>query len=178
MKENFPIFNGFYNLTNEEVLRYLATFPEHDIMFTKVLGKCSSLHEFKDGLTIKAEWNVLKTFPPFSSHKEKHFSSVEDLVRNGYISVEKAYILFFSDVYTSVTERAYHNFQEIIQYKLRNLPSDTYKKLEYPDVELQQLSDEFFDNKVRENQNVINFYRYLKEKDASVSPSNQNKEPK
>lgn len=171
MSGNFPLFNNQIGLTKEDLYQYILLFPHHEVLFSKSIAPLHSYHRYRDGLMLKCTWTTLKDVSFLSSQKEKHASSIQELVDEGFVTLKKASIFYFSDVNSSSSPQTYQAFQQLLEKKQRTLPKVEYENLEFPTYIPTIISDALFEQLVQQNQNVIEFKQFLAKRETNKNES-------
>ena len=159
---NYPIFfRSTFQLSNDELKKYIFYFQDHNYNFTK-LGDISliSFHKYEDNLHIRLEWAI--------EQKNKQECQIPSdinmlftLEENGIITYKKGEILQYSleSLSTIPNDETYNIFHFHIRSARIPLSKEDYTILEFPKlIREPKIKDEELFNMV---QDYLKFQEYL-----------------
>lgn len=166
---NFPIYNKEYKLKQEELLRYLDAFPEHNLESISIQDHVLfSEHLYDDGLRIKVQWLI-----PENEKNDLHINSPQKLL---FLwkqeSLTPAFCRILNHSRKVKKKRTPPKVLretfvcEVLNQDPKRLTEVEYRELEFPTKEKTSLSDSYFEELQTHIANNILFEQYCNEKTA------------
>lgn len=162
---NYPLHNDSqYPFTIEDILIYLSVFNDHRIAIYYKQNYCYSYHVFNDGLEIKIIWNI---YDNNQMLKHKGNLNINKLIELNHLNIIRyknfEYLSFSHNYHINEDEKRLFNFILRSSGKKYYLSHNEYLKLEFEVEQQCSISDDFFNNLIKQNQNYLLFHKYLKE---------------
>lgn len=142
---NFPIlYSSTFQLSDEELKKYIFEFQEHDLNFTVFDNlRFSTYHKYEDNLYIRLDWDI-------NTLNRTNFKIPTDLEqilvyeKMEILKYQKGYVINYSSDLLSAFpgDASYNTFHNKVRRSRQPLREFEHKTLEYPRNQIGNFSDE------------------------------------